>query len=132
MSVVRCCCSLLVMEFSYSRSASVTVARWIFDLNSDRRVGMGRTFRPGREIPVQAGPCPSSIGWGESLSTPRGVPRGGASHSIDAGACFPHAFRTTLKKRSFLHVLGVDLGGGKGKKTAAATLRVADSSGAAV
>ncbi len=29
-----------------------------------------------------------------------------------------------MKKSSFLHVLGVDLGGGKGKKTAAATLRV--------
>ena len=29
-----------------------------------------------------------------------------------------------MKKRSFLHILGVDLGGGKGKKTAVATLRV--------
>src|SRR3569832_282823 len=132
MSAARSSCSSMGTEPSYSRSASVTVARWIFDLNSDRRVGMGRTFRPGREIPVQAGPCPSSIGWGESLSKPRGVPRGGASHSIDAGDCFPHAFRTTLKKRSFLHVLGVDLGGGKGKKTAAATLRVDARNGATV
>jgi len=37
-----------------------------------------------------------------------------------------------LKKRSFLHVLGVDLGGGKGKKTAAATLRVDPRHGATV
>jgi hypothetical protein len=37
-----------------------------------------------------------------------------------------------LKKRSFLHILGVDLGGGKGKKTAAATLRVDQRSGATV
>lgn len=37
-----------------------------------------------------------------------------------------------MKKRSFLHVLGVDLGGGKGKKTAAATLRVDSRNGATV
>jgi len=41
-------------------------------------------------------------------------------------------FATTVKKRSFLHVLGVDLGGGKGKKTAAATLRVDPRHGATV
>ena len=29
-----------------------------------------------------------------------------------------------MKPRSFVHVLGIDLGGGKGKKTALATLRV--------
>jgi len=29
-----------------------------------------------------------------------------------------------VKRRSFLHILGIDLGGGKGKKTALATLRV--------
>src|SRR3569833_1010204 len=139
MSVVRCCCSLLVMEFSYSRSASVTVARWIFDLNSDRRVGMGRTFRPGREIPVQAGPCPSSIGWGSSVSK---VPAIEPRTVWKLSRCSPTPltiasatltlFATTLKKRSFLHVLGVDLGGGKGKKTAAATLRVDARNGATV
>jgi hypothetical protein len=31
-----------------------------------------------------------------------------------------------VKQRNFMHVLGVDLGGGKGKKTALATLRVDD------
>jgi predicted RNase H-like nuclease len=36
-----------------------------------------------------------------------------------------------VKRRNFIHVLGVDLGGGKGKKTALATLRV-DGSGATV
>jgi hypothetical protein len=36
-----------------------------------------------------------------------------------------------VKKRSFLQVLGVDLGGGKGKKTAVATLRI-DTHGATV
>ena len=36
-----------------------------------------------------------------------------------------------MKKRSFLHILGVDLGGGKGKKTAVATLRVDPRDGAA-
>lgn len=36
-----------------------------------------------------------------------------------------------MKRRNFIHVLGVDLGGGKGKKTALATLRV-DGSGATV
>lgn len=51
---------------------------------------------------------------------------------VDACPSFPHAFATTLRKRSFLHILGVDLGGGKGKKTAAATLRVDPRSGATV
>lgn len=37
-----------------------------------------------------------------------------------------------MKRRNFLHVLGVDLGGGKGKKTALATLRVEPSGGATV
>ncbi len=37
-----------------------------------------------------------------------------------------------MKKSSFLHVLGVDLGGGKGKNTAAATLRVDPRNGATV
>lgn len=37
-----------------------------------------------------------------------------------------------MKKRSFLHVLGVDLGGGKGKTTAVATLRVDPRDGATV
>lgn len=36
-----------------------------------------------------------------------------------------------MKKRSFLHVLGVDLGGGKGKKTAVATLRIDPREGGA-
>jgi hypothetical protein len=36
-----------------------------------------------------------------------------------------------VRPRNFVHVLGIDLGGGKGKKTALATLRV-DSSGATV
>jgi hypothetical protein len=36
-----------------------------------------------------------------------------------------------VKRRNFIHVLGVDLGGGKGKKTALATLRV-DAGGATV
>ncbi|MBC8132264.1 MAG: DUF429 domain-containing protein [Deltaproteobacteria bacterium] len=43
---------------------------------------------------------------------------------------FPHA-QQALKKRSFLHILGVDLGGGKGKKTAVATLRIGPSDGGA-
>lgn len=37
-----------------------------------------------------------------------------------------------MKKRSFLHVLGVDLGGGKSKKTATATLRVDARAGATI
>jgi len=36
-----------------------------------------------------------------------------------------------VKRRNFIHVLGVDLGGGKGKKTALATLRI-DGEGATV
>ena len=36
-----------------------------------------------------------------------------------------------MKKRSFLHILGVDLGGGKGKKTAVATLRIDPREGGA-
>jgi len=39
---------------------------------------------------------------------------------------------TIVKKRSFLHVLGVDLGGGKGKKTAVATLRIDPHDGTTV
>jgi hypothetical protein len=37
-----------------------------------------------------------------------------------------------VKKRSFLNILGIDLGGGKGKKTAVATLRVDPHEGATV
>jgi hypothetical protein len=37
-----------------------------------------------------------------------------------------------VQKRNFLHVLGVDLGGGKGKKTALATLRIDPQEGATV
>jgi hypothetical protein len=37
-----------------------------------------------------------------------------------------------VKKRSFLHVIGVDLGGGKSKKTAAAVLRVDPRAGATI
>ena len=37
-----------------------------------------------------------------------------------------------MKKRSFLQILGVDLGGGKSKKTAVATLRVDPHGGATV
>jgi predicted RNase H-like nuclease len=37
-----------------------------------------------------------------------------------------------VKRRTFLHVLGVDLGGGKGKKTAVATVRVDPHGGATV
>lgn len=44
---------------------------------------------------------------------------------------FPHA-EQTVKRRSFLHILGVDLGGGKGKTTAMATLRVDPRDGATV
>ena len=36
-----------------------------------------------------------------------------------------------MKARNFVHVLGIDLGGGKGKKTALGTLRV-DGAGATV
>ena len=36
-----------------------------------------------------------------------------------------------MKQRSFLHILGIDLGGGKGKKTAVATLRVDQRDGGA-
>src|SRR5262249_62259183 len=39
--------------------------------------------------------------------------------------------RKSVKRRNFIHVLGVDLGGGKGKKTAFATLRI-DAEGATV
>ncbi len=42
---------------------------------------------------------------------------------VDGRGPIPHADRG-VKPRSFLHVLGIDLGGGKGKKTALATLRV--------
>jgi hypothetical protein len=37
-----------------------------------------------------------------------------------------------VRRRNFIHVLGVDLGGGKGKKTAMATLRVDATGGATV
>jgi uncharacterized protein DUF429 len=50
---------------------------------------------------------------------------------VDDSAGFPHA-QQALKKRSFLHILGVDLGGGKGKNTAVATLRVGPHGGATV
>jgi hypothetical protein len=49
---------------------------------------------------------------------------------VDEWVSFPHA-QQALKKRSFLHILGVDLGGGKGKKTAVATLRIDPRDGAA-
>jgi hypothetical protein len=42
---------------------------------------------------------------------------------VDGRGRIPHADRG-VKLRNFLHVLGIDLGGGKGKKTALATLRV--------
>jgi hypothetical protein len=42
---------------------------------------------------------------------------------VDGRGRIPHADRG-VKLRTFLHVLGIDLGGGKGKKTALATLRV--------
>ena len=42
---------------------------------------------------------------------------------VDGRDLIPHADRS-VKPRSFVHVLGIDLGGGKGKKTALATLRV--------
>ena len=42
---------------------------------------------------------------------------------VDGRGPIPHADQG-VKPRSFLHVLGIDLGGGKGKKTALATLRV--------
>lgn len=42
---------------------------------------------------------------------------------VDGRGRIPHADRG-VKPRNFLHVLGIDLGGGKGKKTALATLRV--------
>src|SRR5438270_12266450 len=43
-------------------------------------------------------------------------------YAVDALGMIPHAQRGV--QRSFVHVLGIDLGGGKGKKTALATLRV--------
>jgi Protein of unknown function (DUF429) len=49
---------------------------------------------------------------------------------VDASLRIPHA-RNRVKHRNFSHVVGVDLGGGKGKKTALATLRV-DAAGATV
>ena len=42
--------------------------------------------------------------------------------SVDGLALIPHADRNV--RRHFVHVLGIDLGGGKGKKTALATLRL--------
>jgi hypothetical protein len=42
---------------------------------------------------------------------------------VDGRGRIPHADQG-VKPRSFVHVLGIDLGGGKGKKTALATLRV--------
>jgi hypothetical protein len=42
---------------------------------------------------------------------------------VDGREWIPHADQG-VKPRSFVHVLGIDLGGGKGKKTALATLRV--------
>jgi hypothetical protein len=50
---------------------------------------------------------------------------------VDDPEPFQHA-QATVKKRSFLHILGVDLGGGKGKTTAVATLRVDPREGATV
>jgi hypothetical protein len=49
--------------------------------------------------------------------------RGSFSIPVDASFGIPHA-ENTVKRRDFIHALGVDLGGGKGKKTALATLRV--------
>ena len=37
-----------------------------------------------------------------------------------------------MKKRSFLQIIGVDLGGGKSKKTAVATVRLDSHGGATV
>jgi hypothetical protein len=42
---------------------------------------------------------------------------------VDASSRIPHAGKR-VQPRNFSHVVGVDLGGGKGKKTALATLRV--------
>lgn len=46
-----------------------------------------------------------------------------AKSKVDGRGAIPHAQRG-VSARSFVHVLGIDLGGGKGKKTALATLRV--------
>jgi hypothetical protein len=43
-------------------------------------------------------------------------------YAVDALGMIPHAQRGV--QRNFVHVLGIDLGGGKGKKTALATLRL--------
>jgi hypothetical protein len=48
---------------------------------------------------------------------------------VDGPTAFPHA-QSSVKRRSFLNILGVDLGGGKGKTTAVATLHV-DAKGCA-
>src|SRR5262249_41439704 len=55
------------------------------------------------------------------LYTPSEAARGTVK-LVDAPLLIPHADRSV--HRSFVHVLGIDLGGGKGKKTALATLRL--------
>ncbi|HEX3694342.1 MAG TPA: DUF429 domain-containing protein [Polyangia bacterium] len=57
--------------------------------------------------------------------------RRAAKSKVDGLASIPHA-ETTVNGRNFTHILGVDLGGGKGKKTAFATLRVEAAGGATV
>ena len=52
------------------------------------------------------------------------------SVDVDGSRGIPHADRSVQRK--FQHVLGIDLGGGKGKKTALATLRVDGSTATVV
>jgi hypothetical protein len=52
-----------------------------------------------------------------------GWPRPRGAIPVDASAWIPHP-QNNVKRRAFIHTLGVDLGGGKGKKTALAALRV--------
>src|SRR6185369_17084842 len=63
-----------------------------------------------------------------SKAHPRAPARGAIP--VDAPLVIPQA-ETNVKRRDFVHMLGVDLGGGKGKKTALATLR-ADPDGATI
>ena len=72
--------------------------------------------------------CQSSPGAAAVLDSGRRRP----FLAVDGGLAFYHAPITTLKKRGFLHIVGVDLGGGKGKATATASLRVDAHGGATV
>src|SRR5512138_3913072 len=60
--------SSMVTEPSYSRSACVTVARWILDLRNVRRMGSGLVFLPAR------------------LARRKGGPRGTMDHARQSGA----------------------------------------------